>query len=104
MATDAASIEAASLRRDPLVQATPFFYGWVMLGVAMLAQYCTSPGQTYGVALFNKHIAATLATETFQRQHPGEEVVLSKELIDAEIVTVTTAYLWGTILAAIPVP
>lgn len=104
MATDAASIEAASLRRDPLVQATPFFYGWVMLGVAMLAQYCTSPGQTYGVALFNKHIAATLATETFQHQHPGQEVVLSKALVDAEIVTVTTAYLWGTILAAIPVP
>ncbi|MFN3148933.1 MFS transporter [Bremerella sp.] len=104
MATDAASLEAASLRRDPLVRATPFFYGWVMLGVAMVAQYCTSPGQTYGVALFNKHIATSLATETFKAAHPGQEVVLTKELIDAEIVTVTTAYLWGTILAAFPVP
>lgn len=104
MATDAASLEAASLRRDPIVRATPFFYGWVMLGVAMLAQYCTSPGQTYGVALFNKHIATTLATETFQKNHPGQEVVLTKELVNNEIVTVTTAYLWGTILAAFPVP
>ncbi|GAA4442601.1 MFS transporter [Bremerella cremea] len=104
MATDAASIEAASLRHDPLVRATPFFYGWVMLGVAMLTQYCTSPGQTYGVALFNKHIATTLATTTFQQEHPGQEVVLTKDLINREIVTVTTAYLWGTILAAFPVP
>ncbi len=104
MATDAASLEAASVRRDPIVQATPFFYGWVMLGVAMFTQYCTSPGQTYGVALFNKYIATTLATATFQQAHPGQPVVLSKELIDAEMVTVTTAYLWGTILAAFPVP
>ncbi|PQO45268.1 MFS transporter [Blastopirellula marina] len=104
MATDAASLEAASVRRDPIVQATPFFYGWVMLGVAMFTQYCTSPGQTYGVALFNKHIATTLATETFRAAHPGQPVVLTDELIDAEIVTVTSAYLWGTILAALPVP
>lgn len=104
MATDAASIEAASVRRDPLVQATPFFYGWVMLGVAMFTQYCTSPGQTYGVALFNKHIATTLATETFRQQNPGQPVVLTDELINNEIVTVTTAYLLGTILAALPVP
>ncbi|RCS44698.1 MFS transporter [Bremerella cremea] len=104
MATDAASLEAASVRRDPIVQATPFFYGWVMLGVAMFTQYCTSPGQTYGVALFNKYIATTLATATFQQAHPGQAVVLSKELIDAEMVTVTTAYLLGTILAAFPVP
>ena len=31
----------------------PFFYGWVMLPVVTLIGICTSPGQTYGVTIFN---------------------------------------------------
>jgi MFS family permease len=30
----------------------PFFYGWVMLGVAGLAMFTSGPGQTYAVSLF----------------------------------------------------
>ena len=104
MATDAASLQAASPRTDRLVRATPFFYGWVLLGVAMVAQYMTSPGQTYGVALFTKHLTTMLATQRFEQAHPGAEIALTKELIDAEFLTVTSAYLWGTILAALPIP
>lgn len=31
----------------------PFYYGWVMLPVTMIAHICTFPGQTPGVAAFN---------------------------------------------------
>lgn len=104
MATNAASLEAASAQGDRLVRATPFFYGWVMLGVAMVAQYATGPGQTYGVALFNKHLATTLASHRIAEDASGQPGVPTQAMIDAEFITVTTAYLWGTILAALPLP
>ena len=30
----------------------PFFYGWVVLGVASLAMFASGPGQTYSVSIF----------------------------------------------------
>ncbi|PHR98177.1 MAG: hypothetical protein COA78_26445 [Blastopirellula sp.] len=81
MATDAALIEENSLTEDRVVNAVPFFYGWVMLGVAMVAQFATSPGQTYGVSVFTKHIASSL---------------------QIDMTAVAAAYMWGTIFASLP--
>ena len=61
----------------------PFYYGWVMLPIAMLAQAATSPGQTYGVSIFNPSFLDTL------------NISLSQ---------LTGAYMFGTLLAAIPQP
>ncbi|MDA0711460.1 MAG: MFS transporter, partial [bacterium] len=47
--------------RDAVVSRVPFFYGWVMLPVAMLIQISTSPGQTFGVSVFNPFIRASLS-------------------------------------------
>ena len=38
----------------------PFFYGWIMLPAVMLVTICTSPGQTYGVSVFNPYIQQSL--------------------------------------------
>lgn len=64
-------------------QRTPFFYGWVMLGVAVLMSAATMPGQTVLMALFNTPIRESLG--------------LSVEQISA-------AYAIGTILASLPLP
>lgn len=84
MATDAATLDSASLTRtDPLVRAVPVYYGWVMLAVAMATQFASSPGQTFIVALFNKHIAHSLGIS---------------------LTTLAMAFLWGTVLASLPLP
>ncbi|MEQ8789109.1 MAG: MFS transporter [Pirellulaceae bacterium] len=46
---------------DPVVAATPFFYGWVMLPVAMAGQIATSPGQTFGISAFNPSFLTALS-------------------------------------------
>lgn len=46
--------------RDPWVARVPFFYGWAMLPIAMVAMVATIPGQTQGVAVFNRQIADSL--------------------------------------------
>jgi MFS family permease len=61
----------------------PFYYGWVMLPIAMLAQATTSPGQTFGVSIFNPSFLETL------------NISLSQ---------LTGAYMLGTLFAAIPQP
>lgn len=40
-----------------------FFYGWVVLGVAMGATVATSPGQTYLIGLFNEHLRESLGLD-----------------------------------------
>ena len=70
-------------QRHWLASRLPFFYGWVMVPVAMLALVATSPGQTFGVSIFNP---------AFQ-----ESLGLSLSLV-------TGAYMVGTLLAAIPQP
>ncbi len=57
-------------------------YGWVMLPLAMLAMFASSPGQTYGVTIFNEAIRTSL------------------DLSHSEL---ALAYMLGTILGAIPI-
>ena len=59
----------------------PFFYGWVMLPAVMLVSICTSPGQTFGVAVFNPYLREALG------------------LSNSEL---SGAYAAGTILASLP--
>ncbi len=61
----------------------PFYYGWVMLPIAILAQATTSPGQTFGVSIFNPSL---------------------REALNISHSQLTGAYMFGTLLAAIPQP
>ena len=47
----------------------PFFYGWVMLPVAMIAQFATSRGQSFAIAVFNQSFTETL--QLSERQLTG---------------------------------
>ena len=38
--------------KPSIVTKTPFFYGWVILGVSALAIFISGPGQTYSVSIF----------------------------------------------------
>ena len=38
---------------DPIAARVPFFYGWVMLPIGIAGLIATSPGQTYGICVFN---------------------------------------------------
>ncbi len=66
-----------------LAQRLPFYYGWVMLPIAMLAAIVTSPGQTFGVSIFNPYLRDALGLSHSQ---------------------LTGAYMIGTLLAALPQP
>ena len=49
---------------QPVASGSPragLFYGWIMLPLAMLALAATSPGQTYGIMIFNESIRAELS-------------------------------------------
>ena len=59
----------------------PFFYGWVMMPAVMLVSICTSPGQTFGISVFNPYIQEALGLS-------------SSEL--------SGAYMMGTMLASLP--
>ena len=61
----------------------PFYYGWMMIPVAILVQAATSPGQTFGISIFNPSLQHVLGIN--QSQLSG-------------------AYMVGTLLAAIPQP
>lgn len=67
--------------RDAIVARISFFYGWMMLPVVLAIQIATSPGQTFGVSIFNPHIRADLG------------------LSHSEI---SGAYMVGTLLASLP--
>lgn len=59
------------------------YYGWWMVPVAMVAQVATSPGQTFGLSMFNTYLQ--------------EDLGLSETAL-------TGAYLLGTLLASFAVP
>lgn len=69
-----ASTTAASPKRRP-------FYGWVMLPIAMMALFCTSPGQTFCMSVFNPSLRESLGLSHSQ---------------------LTGAYMLGTLLAGLP--
>lgn len=58
------------------------FYGWIMLGVSVLVLAASSPGQTFGVSIFNESLRQSL------------------ELSHSQL---ASAYMLGTLLAAIPI-
>ncbi|MEM9586336.1 MAG: MFS transporter [Planctomycetota bacterium] len=66
---------------DRLARALPFFYGYVMLPVAMMMQIATSPGQTFAVSPFMPALR--------------ESLQLSESRLGL-------AYMLGTMLAAVP--
>jgi len=61
----------------------PFYYGWMMVPLAIIAQTVTGVGQTYGLSVFNPSLQQTL------------EISLS---------ALTGTYMAGTLLAALPQP
>lgn len=81
MSTILASLATTPSRR--LADRLPFYYGWVMLPIAMLAMIATSPGQTFGVSIFNPALRNALGLSHSQ---------------------LTGAYMFGTLLAAAPQP
>lgn len=60
-----------------------FFYGWVMLGIAMIAGMMTTPGQTAGVSIFNNSF---------------------REALNLSHTQLTSAYGIGTVLASLALP
>jgi MFS family permease len=64
-----------------LAKRLPFFYGWIILPIAILGTVATSPGQTFMISVFNPSFRETLHLSLSQ---------------------LTGAYMAGTILAAIP--
>jgi hypothetical protein len=71
--TASADIKASSNRR--------FFYGWLMLPVAFIAQICTGPGQSYGLTHFYLSFETGLSLSNSQ---------------------ITGAYMCGTLLGCVP--
>ena len=59
----------------------PFFYGYVMIPVAMLVQIATSPGQTFAISAFTPSLRQSL------------------QLSDSQL---SLAYMLATFLAAVP--
>ncbi|WP_162006515.1 MFS transporter [Roseimaritima sediminicola] len=66
---------------DRVARLLPFYYGYLMVPIAMVAQICTSPGQTFAVSAFMPAIRESL------------------EISDGKM---ALAYMLGTLLAALP--
>ena len=60
---------------------SPIYYGWLILPIAVATGIATSPGQTYGIAMFNPHIGSALQLSETQ---------------------LAGAYMAGTLLASLP--
>lgn len=55
----------SSLNEPPRgAEQSPWFYGWLMLPIAMLGMMCTSPGQSFGVSVFRPYMEDQLGIET----------------------------------------
>ncbi len=67
--------------QDAIASRVPFFYGWIQLPIILIIQVASSPGQTFGVSVFNPHIRSELG------------------LSHSEI---SGAYMLGTLLASLP--
>jgi len=80
-----AVLEAATeLRLDEVVtNSSRFFYGWLMLPLAMLMMVATSPGQTFGITFFNARF---------------------REAFDLTQTRLSATYLIATVLASLALP
>lgn len=81
MADGQVGSDGVHIKKDWVVSRVPFFYGWLMLPVVMITMVATSPGQTFGVSVFNPYIRQALS------------------LSHTEI---SSAYMLGTFLASLP--
>lgn len=77
-----AAESVASQSVQPQSASSPFYYGWWMLGLAMLAAIATSPGQTFGVSIFN------------------EPLRVEMQLTHGQL---ALAYMLGTLMGAVPI-
>lgn len=78
-----ARLGAADRRSEPVPPVRrSFYYGWVMLPLATLALVASSPGQTFGVSIFNEPMRQSLSLSHGQ---------------------FAAAYMLGTALAALPI-
>jgi len=59
----------------------PFYYGWLMVPVAVIAQAVTGVGQTYGVSVFNPSLLDSLGIS---------------------LTALSGVYMVGTLLASLP--
>lgn len=59
----------------------PFFYGYLMVALAVLTQICSSPGQTFAISALTPHLKESLNLSSSQ---------------------LAAAYMLGTLLAALP--
>lgn len=75
------SLKNKALPKDFIVNIVPFYYGWIMLPIAMIAMVGTSPGQTFIISIFN-----TSFRESLNLSHSQ----------------LTGAYMFGTLAAAAP--
>jgi MFS family permease len=66
-----------------LANRLPFFYGWLMVPIAVIAQAVTGVGQTYGISVFNPSLLKT---------------------INISLSALTGAYMAGTLMASLPQP
>lgn len=67
--------------QEGIAARVPFFYGWLMLPIVLAIQVASSPGQTFGVSVFNPYIRTELGLSHSQ---------------------ISGAYMLGTLLASIP--
>lgn len=81
IAADQEHAATAVLSQEP-VDSRRFYYGWVMLAVSIVVLAASSPGQTYGVSIFNEPMRTALGLSHTQ---------------------LASAYMFGTFLAAIPI-
>lgn len=52
--------DAQPSRNSRMVNATPFFYGWVLVGVSTLGSLMMGPSQTFTISIFVDHFVADL--------------------------------------------
>ena len=83
LATESPVITAQNDPHRPADSPAPFYYGWLMLPMATLLHVGTSPGQTFGVSVFNPFIRDALG------------------LSQSEL---SGAYLLASLMAAAPMP
>ncbi|MEX0818076.1 MAG: MFS transporter [Pirellulaceae bacterium] len=67
---------------DVAAEGRPLYYGWVMLPLAMATLIASSPGQTFGISIFNEPMRLSLGLSHGQ---------------------LAAAYMLGTLLGAIPI-
>jgi hypothetical protein len=56
------------------------FYGWVILPLAMFAMFATSPGQTFGVSIFNEPMRESLKLRTYPVTHLCRKSIFERRL------------------------